>query len=223
MHVWIIMDWNRRWAKLQNKPSFFWHTVWFENIQKIVEVALNKWIKHLTLWALSKENLEKRSIDEINWLLKLINKFVDFLPKLIKNNIIFNTIGDIKKLPSKSQKVLQKIKDLTKYNTWMSFIVALVYSWQDEIIRAIKNMINSWFNINILNEHNFRQFLDTSNLPPIDLIIRTGWDIRHSGFTLYDSAYSEYYFTEKFWPEFNEEDFNKALDFYNKRERRFWK
>jgi len=223
MHLWIIMDWNRRWAKLQGKTSFFWHTEWFKNAQKIVEYFLTKWIDYFTLWALSKENLEKRDIDEVSWLINLINSFVDFLPKLQKNNIKFETIWDIKKLPEKTQKILQKIKDKTKNNTWMVFIIALVYSGQDEIIRAIKNAFNSWFDINSLNETNFRQFLDTANFPPIDLIIRTGWDIRHSGFILYDSAYSEYYFTQKFWPEFDEEELNKALDFYNKTERRFGK
>lgn len=223
MHLWIIMDWNRRWAKLNWKPSFFWHTAWFKNAQDIVKLASNKWIKYFTLWALSKENLEKRDIDEISWLIKLINKFIDFLPKLNKNNIKFDTIWDIKRLPEKSQEILQKMKDATKDNTWMVFIVALVYSGQDEIIRAIKKVFDSWFDINSLNELNFREFLDTKDFPPIDLIIRTGWDIRHSGFTLYDSAYSEYYFTQKFWPEFDEQELDKALDFYNKSDRRFWK
>lgn len=223
MHLWIIMDWNRRWARLQWKNSFFWHSAWFKNISKIVRLTSNKWIKYLTLWALSKENLEKRDIDEINWLLKLINKFTDFLPDLQKNNIKFDTIGDIKRLPEESQKILQKVKESTKNNTWMVLIVALVYSWQDEIIRAIKKMYESKFDINFLNEENFKNFLDTANFPAPDLIIRTGGDIRHSGFTLYDSAYSEYYFTEKFWPEFDEEELDKALDFFYKRERRFWK
>lgn len=223
MHLWIIMDWNRRWARLQWKNSFFWHSAWFKNISKIVRLTSNKWIKYLTLWALSKENLEKRDIDEINWLLKLINKFTDFLPDLQKNNIKFDTIGDIKRLPEESQKILQKVKESTKNNTWMVLVVALVYSWQDEIIRAIKKMYESKFDINFLNEENFKNFLDTANFPAPDLIIRTGGDIRHSGFTLYDSTYSEYYFTEKFWPEFDEEELDKALDFFYKRERRFWK
>lgn len=217
------MDWNRRWAKSMGKPSFFWHTAWFKNAQEIVKLASEKQVKYFTLWALSKENLEKRDIDEISWLINLIDKFVDFLPKLQKNNIKFDTIWDIKRLPEKSQEVLQKMKDETKNNTWMVFIVALVYSGQDEIIRAIKNAFNSGFDINTLNETNFRQFLDTKNFPPIDLIIRTGWDIRHSWFTLYDSAYSEYYFTQKFWPDFDEEELDKALDFYNKSDRRFGK
>jgi len=223
MHVWIVMDWNRRWAKLQWKPAFFWHTAWFKNAQKIVELASKKWVNYFTLWALSKENLERRDIDEISGLIQLIDKFVDFLPKLQEWNIKFETIWDIKRLPEKSQKVLQKIKTETQNNTWMVFIVALVYSWQDEIIRGIKNMIESWFDISNLDEKSFRQFLDTKFLPPPDLIIRTGWDIRHSGFTLYDSAYSEYYFTQKFWPEFDEQELDKALDFYNKSDRRFGK
>lgn len=223
MHLWIIMDGNRRWAKLQGKPSFFWHTAGFKNAQNIVELASKKWVQYFTLWALSKENLEKRDIDEISWLIQLIDTFVDFLPKLNKNNIKFATIWDIKKLPEKSQKILQKMKDETSHNTGMVFIVALVYSGQDEIIRAIKKAFHAGVDITTLNEANFRQFLDTKDFPPIDLIIRTGWDMRHSGFTLYDSAYSEYYFSEKFWPEFDENELDTALNFFHTSERRFGK
>lgn len=223
MHLWIIMDGNRRWAKLQGKPTFFWHTAGFKNAQNTVELASKKWIQYFTLWALSKENLEKRDIDEISGLIQLIDTFIDFLPKLNKNNIKFDTIWDIEKLPEKSQKILQKMKDETLQNTGMTFIVALVYSWQDEIIRAIKKAFNSWFDMQTLTETNFRNFLDTAQFPPIDLIIRTGWDMRHSGFTLYDSAYSEYYFTPKFWPEFDEKELDTALEFFKNSERRFWK
>ena len=223
MHIWIIMDWNRRWAKREWKSAFFWHTTWFNNAEKILELVNDKWIKYFTLWALSKENLEKRDIEELSWIIRLIDKFIDFLPKLNKRNIKFETIWDIKKLPEKSQKILQKLKTETQNNTGMVFVIALVYSWQDEIIRGIKKMINSWFDISNLDEKSFHHFLDTNFLPPADLIIRTGWDVRHSGFTLYDSAYSEYYFTNKFWPEFDKEEFEKALDFFNKSKRNFGK
>ncbi len=223
MHIWIIMDWNRRWAKARFLPSLLWHKAWFDNAIEIIDRANEKHIDYLTLWALSKENLIKRSPEEVSWIIKLIEKLEDLIPRLNKNNIKFETIWDIEKLPETSKNILQKVKTETKNNTWMILVVALVYSGQDEIIRAIQKFSNSWIDINTLNEENFKQFLDTSFLPPPDIIIRTWWDMRHSGFTLYDSAYSEYYFTEKLWPEFDEIELDKALGTLKNAQRNFGK
>lgn len=223
MHLWIIMDWNRRWAKKRLLPTLAWHKAWFDNAQKIIELANDKWLKYLTLWALSKENLVKREQDELSWIIKMIEKLEDLLPKLQKNNIKFETIWDIEKLPTKSQEVIKKVKLETKNNLWMTLIVAMVYSWQDEIIRAIKKFLNSWDDINNLDEKSFKKYLDTALFPSPDLIIRTWWEIRHSGFLLYDSDYSEYYFSDKLWPDFDETELDNALNFFNKRERRFGK
>ncbi len=233
MHIWIIMDWNRRWAKKRLLPTLAWHKAWFDNAMDIVEKANDKWIKYLTLWALSKENLVKREKEELSWIIKLIDKLNDLIPRFQKNNLNFQTIWDIEKLPLESQKILEKVKNETKNNTWLTLIVALVYSWEDEIIRAVKKFINSippWerglggFNsLENLNEEWFRQYLDTANFPKPDLIIRTGWDIRHSWFLLYDSDYSEYYFSEKLWPDFDENELDKALNFLNKSKRNFGK
>lgn len=223
MHIWIIMDWNRRWAKNKNKPSIFWHKAWFENAIKIIELAHDKWINYLTLWALSKENLIKRDKEELSWIIALINKLTDLLPRLQKNNIKFETIWDIEKLPKTSQNILEKVKNETKNYSWMVLIIALVYSGQDEIIRAIKKINSLNYDINSLDEKSFKKFLDTAYFPSPDLIIRTGWDIRHSGFMLYDSDYSEYFFSEKFWPDFDWEKLNKALDFLENSKRNFGK
>lgn len=217
------MDWNRRWAKLKSLPTIFWHKAWFDNAMKIIELVSDKNIKYITLWALSKENLVKRDSEELSWIIKLINELEKLIPKLQKNNIRFETIWDIEKLPIWSQNILKKVKAETSQNTKTFLTVALVYSWQDEIIRAVKKLINSWFDINNLDEKTFRQFIDTSNLPPADLIIRTGWDIRHSGFMLYDSDYSEYYFSKKLWPDFDEKELDNALDFFENCKRNFWK
>lgn len=223
MHIWIIMDWNRRWAKNMWKSSFYWHNAWFKNAENIVNLSFIKWVKQITLWALSKENLEKRDIDEINWIIKLIDKFVDFLPMFKKHQAKFETIWDISKLPEKTRKILQKMKDETSIFQEKIITIALVYSWQDEIVRATKKIISQNIDPNSLDEKKFRKYLDTYFLSPIDLIIRTGWDFRHSWFTLYDSAYSEYYFSSKFWPEFDEKELNNALNSYSKSDRRFWK
>lgn len=222
-HLGIIMDGNRRWAKQKFLPTLMWHKAGFENAQNIIDLSVKKEIKHLTLWALSKENLVKRDQEELSGIIKLIEKLWDLLPKLQASNIRFETVGDISKLPQTSQEVLSMVKEQTKNNSAMVLTVALVYSGQDEIVRAMKKAIASGINIDVLDEKSFRTFMDTHFLPPIDLIIRTWGDIRHSGFLLYDSDYSEYFFSEKLWPDFDENELNSAIEFFCKTKRNFWK
>lgn len=223
MHLWIIMDGNRRWAKARMLPTLMWHKAWFDNAVEIIDLAKDKHVDYLTLWALSKENLVKRDTEELAWIIKLIEKLQDLLPRLTKNNIKFQTIGDIEKLPQTSQDILISVKEKTKDHTGMVLIVALVYSWQDEIIRAVKKVIKSGIDIDALDEKSFKKFLDTAEFPAPDLIVRTGWDIRHSGFMLYDSDYSEYYFTQKLWPEFDEQELDRSLEFFYSTKRNFGK
>ncbi len=222
-HIGIIMDWNRRWAKSKLLPVVAWHKAWANNVDKITEYADKIWVKYLTLWALSTENLINRKKDEIEWIIKLINNIESFLDKMIQKWLRFDTIWDLSKLPQKSQDILAKVKKITKDNNWITLIVALVYWWQDEIIRGIKKFISQWWDIEKLNEKNFLDYLDTWKFPNPDLIIRTWGDIRHSWFLLYKSAYSEYYFTDKKWPEFSEEELDKAIDSFNKSKRNFGK
>lgn len=224
MHLWIIMDGNRRWAKKRLLPTIMGHKAWFDTAKNIIEYAgKNKDITHLTLWALSKENLVKRDAEELAGIIKLIEKLEDLLPNMQENNIKFETIWDIEKLPFKSVEILKKVKKETQNNSGMVLIAALVYSWQDEIVRGIKKVFESGIDLNTLDEKMFKKFLDTKDFPAPDLIIRTGGDIRHSGFTLYDSAYSEYYFTEELWPDFDKNKFDMALDFFENCKRNFGK
>jgi len=222
-HIWIIMDWNRRWAKERLLPKFAWHKAWADNVKKITKLAMNEWISHITMWALSKDNLKKREIDEVNWIIKLINNIENFLWDMLDDNLKFDTIWNIEELPKESQVILQRVKDKTKNNTWITLILALIYWWQDEIIRATKKIINAWINPEKLNNNEFRKYTDTWRFPIVDLIIRTGWDIRHSWFMLFDSEYSEYYFTEKKWPEFDELEFYKAIKSFKWSKRNFGK
>ncbi len=223
MHLWIIMDGNRRWAKTRLLPAIIWHKAGFDNAVDIIDFAKDKHIDFLTLWALSKENLVKREPEELTWIITLIEKLEDLIPRLQKNNIKFETIWDIEKLPQTSKDILMSVKEKTQNHTGMVLIVALVYSWQDEIIRAIQKLQALHFDVSNLTEQSFKQFLDTALFPAPDLIVRTGWDIRHSGFTLYDSAYSEYYFTNTLWPDFDEKELDKALDFFSSSKRNFGK
>lgn len=211
MHIWIIMDWNRRWAKSRFLPAVAGHKAWAENVRKIVEEAGKLWVKYLTLWALSVDNLQKREKNEVENIIKLIDNIENFLWEMLEKDLKFETIWDIEKLPENSKNILKKITEKTKNNSWLVLNVALIYGWQDEIIRATKKILEKWLNPEDLTKEEFKKYLDTAHLPNPDLIIRTGWDSRHSGFLLFDSEYSEYYFTEKKWPEFDKEELEKAI------------
>jgi len=217
------MDGNRRWAKSRFFPAIAWHKAWADNVVTITELCDSKGISHLTLWALSTENLQKRPQEEIDGIIKLINSIEKYLEKMHVENLRFNVIWDVSRLPSDSQDILNTVVSRTSSNTWITLTIALIYWWQDEIVRATKRIINAWINPSDINEWEFRKYLDTWNLPIIDMIVRTGWDIRHSWFLLYDSAYSEYYFSEKNWPDFDEKELNIVLDQFNGSKRNFWK
>ncbi len=222
-HLWIIMDWNRRWAKSKFLPAIAWHKAWADNVVKIVELAEKKWIKYITLWALSTDNLKKRPKEEVAAIIKLIDNIESFLWKMIDDNLKFETIWNVEELPEESQIVLQRVKDKTKNNTGITLIIALIYWWQDEIIRTTKKIIKNWIDPETLTKEEFRKHTDTWKFPVIDMIVRTGWDIRHSWFMLFDSEYSEYYFTNKKWPEFNEEELDNVIESFKSSKRNFWK
>ena len=222
-HLWIIMDWNRRWAKKRFLPVIAWHKAWADNAVKITKLAKNLWVKYLTLWALSTENLIKRDADEVKWIIKLIDNIEYLLWNMLIEDLKFETIWDISKLPQKSQDILNKVKNNTKNNTGITLILALVYWWQDEIIRATQKIILSGINPDELTKDEFRKYTDTWKFPVVDMIVRTGWDTRHSWFMLFDSEYAEYYFTDKPWPDYNEEELEKTLESFKKSKRNFWK
>ena len=222
-HLGIIMDWKRRWAKDKMLPVFMWHKAWADNVKKIATLCQNKGIKYITLWALSTDNLSKRPKEEVEWIIKLINNIESFLWDMLKENLKFETIWNISELPEESQVILQRVKDNTKNNSWITLVLALVYWWQDEIVRATKKIISDWLDPETITKDKFRSYLDTANFPIIDMIVRTGWDIRHSWFLLFDSEYSEYYFTNKKWPEFDEKELDLVIESYNKTKRNFGK
>jgi len=216
------MDGNRRWAKRNLLSTFLGHQNGFDVAKNMIEhiAQMKKEITHLTLWALSKENILKRSAAEVEGIIKLIHKFEDFLPDLMKNSIVFQVIGDFHILPQKTVNMLQNLIEKTKENAALVVRIAIGYSGQDEIVRATKKIISEKKDPNTLDEETFREYLDFP-APYPDLIIRTGGYMRHSGFMLYESAYSEYYFTEKYWPEFTPEELQKALDFFQSTQRNF--
>lgn len=204
-------------------PAIAWHKAWADNVVKIAELANAKWITHLTLWALSTENLQKRSDDEVTGIIKLVNSIESYLDRMNIEWLRFNTIWDISRLPEESQEVLQRVVKNTENNSGITLTIALIYWGQDEIVRATKKIILEWQDPNNLSQEKFRRYLDTADLPVPDVIARTGGDMRHSWFLLYDSAYSEYYFTNKKWPEFDESELDNVIEFFNNSKRNFWK
>ncbi|MFK7780098.1 MAG: polyprenyl diphosphate synthase [Candidatus Gracilibacteria bacterium] len=220
-HLGIIMDGNRRWASKRFLPATAGHKAGADNVKKIVKLSEKKGIKYITLWALSTDNLKKRPKEEVKGIIKLINNIESFLGEMLDDNLKFETIGNIEELPELSQIVLNRVKEKTKNNTGITLIIALIYGGQDEIVRATKKIINTGINPDSLTISEFRKFLDTGRFPIPEVIVRTGGDIRHSGFMLYDSEYSEYFFTDKKWPEFDENELDKVIEFYEGSKRNF--
>ena len=203
--------------------TVFGHKAGYDTVKKITALAQNIGISYLTLWALSTENLVKREAEEIEGIIKLIHQVPSLVPEFMEKWVKLQIIGDIARLPHETQKILSDCTEITKENTAITLTIALVYGWQDEIVRATKKILKAGIDPETLDETEFRKYLDSAILPVTDMIVRTGWDIRHSGFLLYDSAYSEYYFTQKKWPEFDESELDAVLETFSQSKRNFGK
>ena len=224
-HIAIIMDGNGRWANLQGKKRVYGHFIGSTIIDKIAKKAKELKIEYLTLYTFSTENW-KRPQSEVNFLMKLlgiqIRKKSDYM---MKENIKFNCIGDITKLPQKQQEAILNLQEKTKNNSDLTINFAINYGSYMEIIRACKNICMD-FSLNKLNcdnidENIFEQYLYTKDIPDVDLLIRTGGEKRISNFLLWQIAYAEIIFLDKYWPEFNEDDLEYCIKEFSERKRRF--
>ena len=220
-HIAIIMDGNGRWAKKRLMPRSVGHKAGADMLKRIVRKCNDMGVKYLTVYAFSTENW-KRPDEEVSLLMGLI---VTYLQKEVKemneNNVRIRAIGDIEKLPKKAYDELKKAMDITKDNTGVVFSLALNYGFRDDLSHAIKNMMKENINIEDINDETVKKYLYTSYMPAPDLIIRTGGEIRLSNFMLYEASYSEFYFCDTLWPEFDEEQLCKAIYEYQQRDRRF--
>ena len=226
-HIAIIMDGNGRWAKGKGLFRVSGHEKGTKTVKKIVEAAAEFNVGYLTLFAFSSENWSRprREVD------MLMNLLVTTLKKELKtftdNKIKLTSIGDIASLPEKAQHELQYVKDATQYNDKMTLVLALSYGSRHELTCAFKEMATKvkegLLDLDSINEEQISNHLSTSDYPDVDLLIRTSGEQRISNFLLWQIAYAELYFSEKLWPEFNKEDFSKAIYNYQKRERRFGK
>ena len=219
-HLGIILDGNRRWAKERGLPAFEGHKRGLEVVKNVIKWCKEKGIKILTLFVFSTENWKRTKI-EVNFLMKLAKFAInDNLEELRKEGVKIRVIGQREKLPIFLKKAILKAEELTKNNEGMVLNFALSYGGRAEIIEAIKNIIEKKIAVEKINEDVVKENLWTSD---VDLIIRTGKEQRLSNFLLWQAAYSELYFSPKYWPDFTKEDLDKALTDYSNRQRRLGK
>ena len=217
-HVAIIMDGNGRWGLKKNKSRNYGHLRGIKTVEKIIKASLKKKIQFLTLYTFSTENW-RRPKKEINFLFKLLEQYIDNeLHKLIEQNIKIKIIGNLNKIPSNLKKKLKKVEALTKKNFNLQINIALNYGSRQEIVFTLKKLIKKKSQI---NEQIISQYLYTKNIPDPDILIRTGNTNRLSNFLLWQLQYSEIFFEKKLWPDFNQRDFYKILEKYNKTKRNF--
>ena len=224
-HVAIIMDGNGRWAKKRNMPRVKGHYEGMQTVKKITKYASKLGIKYLTLYAFSTENWA-RPKEEVSYLMDLPEKmFTSFMPELMENNVKVEVIGVVEKLPENTRKAVEDAIEQTKNNTGLKLIFALNYGSKDEIVTAVKRIVqgaaNNEYKVEEIDEQLISDNLFTKSTPDPDLLIRTSGEQRISNFLLWQIAYSEFIFTKVAWPDFVEEELYKALLEYQSRDRRF--
>ncbi|MFC4404547.1 isoprenyl transferase [Gracilibacillus xinjiangensis] len=224
-HIAIIMDGNGRWAQKKGLPRIAGHREGMDNIKRIVKIANTYNVKILTLYAFSTENW-KRPSTEIDFLMKLPIDFLQhYLPELIEENVRIQTIGEIDDLPINTQTAILRAIENTSHNTGLILNIAINYGSKFEIVQSIKSICNDIlqgeYKVDDITEETITEHLYTSHLTDPDLLIRTSGELRLSNFLLWQSAYSELWFTDTFWPDFDEEEFEKAINDYQKRKRRY--
>ena len=224
-HIAIIMDGNRRWARNNNLDVRLGHKKGAETLENIVKYCNKIGIKYLTVYAFSTENW-KRSKEEVGALMVLLQKYLDdFAKRADTENIKIQILGDRENLPNGLAKGIEKVEERTKNNTGLTFNVAFNYGGRDEIVKAVKNIAlnvkNENINIDDITEELISNNLFTKNMPDPDLMIRTSGEIRTSNFLPWQLVYSEFYFTDKLWPDFTSKDLDEAIEEFNRRNRKF--
>tara|TARA_B100000035_G_scaffold233403_1_gene201662 strand:+ start:38505 stop:39173 length:669 start_codon:yes stop_codon:yes gene_type:complete len=213
------MDGNGRWAKKRLLPRIAGHSQGLQSAQNIVRLSINNKIKYLTLFTFSTENWE-RPDEEVKGLLKLIDESVSKASdQIFNNNIAINFLGDISAFPKNLQKQLINLEKKCAKNNGLVLNIALNYGGRAEILRAVNKLIN--LNHKKVIEKDIEKNLDTAGMPNVDLLIRTGGEKRISNFLLWQIAYAELFFIDTLWPDFSEKHFIQALDWYQKRQRKF--
>jgi len=225
IHVAIIMDGNGRWASQRNLPRIAGHRAGVKSVKEVVEAARESGVKILTLYAFSTENW-KRPKHEVAALFKLLENYIDTeVDSITKNNIRLSVIGRLEGLPDSVRDKLKKITEKTRHNTALTLNLALNYGARTEIVDAVRAIVNDCASKIIrpeeIDEKSFSSYLYTKDMPDPDLLIRTSGEMRLSNFLLWQLSYTELYISKKLWPDFKKQDFIKAVEGYQFRQRRY--
>ena len=222
-HIGIIMDGNGRWARDRGLPRLEGHRAGTENIRRVLEACGEYGIKMVTIYAFSTENWQ-RPEKEVRGLIGILERVLEReVENLHQNGVKLRHLGELGGIPGRMRNAVRDAIELTKDNDRLTLNVAFNYGGRAEIVRAVRKMLEDNVDPEDLDEEFFSSYLYTAELPDPDLIIRTGGEMRLSNFLIWQSAYSEYYSTTAYWPDFDKEELYKALLAYSERERRFGK
>ena len=224
-HIAIIMDGNRRWARKRGLDPKLGHKAGAKTLEKIVRYANKIGLAYITVYAFSTENW-KRTEDEVGALMLLLQNYLDeYSRRADTENIKVKVLGDISALPEGMQKSIKNCMERTKENTGVTFNIALNYGGRDEILKAVKKIAQdvkeNKIKINEITEETIANSLYTAGQPYPDLLIRTSGELRTSNFLPWQIVYSEFVFTDKYWPDFEEKDLDEAIEIYQRRNRKF--
>lgn len=221
VHIGIIMDGNGRWAKNKGLPRTSGHKEGLSTVKNIVRTASEIGVKYLTLYTFSTENW-KRTQEEVGFLMNLIRVHLRAEFQFYKENKIrIKHLGNLSGLPDDIQKEIINIQNDTKDFSGLTVVLAINYGGRDEIVRGIKKIISNNPDVSDITEETVRKSFDIEDLPDVDLLIRTGGELRLSNFLLWHAAYAEFVFTNTLWPDYNKEEFFADIEDYQKRSRRF--
>ena len=220
-HVAIIMDGNGRWARKRNLPRVAGHQAGTNNLRRILRACVDQGVKILTLYAFSTENW-RRPEDEVNGLMRILETVIEReLDELDRNGVQVRHIGRMDRVPAGLQTKIKSAVEKTRHNDRLILNVALNYGGRAEIVDAVRAMLAAGLNPDYIDEDTISRYLYTCGLPDPDLIIRTSGEYRSSNFLIWQGAYSEFYVTDAYWPDFDENELKKAIEQFNKRDRRF--
>jgi undecaprenyl diphosphate synthase len=220
-HIAIIMDGNGRWAEKRGLSRLKGHRAGTDNIRSVVRFLASKGIAYVTLYAFSTENW-RRPEEEVNGIFGILESVIGRESReLHKNNVRIRHVGSLGKLSPEVRRSIKEAVGLTAGNTGLTLGIALNYGGRAEIIDAVRGIIDAGLKPEEIDEDSFRKYLYSPDFPDVDLLIRTGGEMRISNLLLWQTSYSELYFTSVLWPDFNEEELEKALQAFSLRQRRF--
>lgn len=220
-HIAIVPDGNGRWAERRGLPRLDGHRAGAENTRRMIDYLNEYPIKYVTLYGFSTENWG-RPEEEVKGIFDLLVEFIEnYVEEIHKNGVKLRHLGRLNELPQDLQTAINKAVEFTKNNTRMTLSVAFNYGGRAEIVDAARRLLTDTVIPQSIDEESFTRYLYTSGLPNVDLLIRTGDELRLSNFLIWQTAYSEYHFTKVLWPSFGKKDMDKALLSYSRRKRRF--